>query len=72
MPESAPAPEPAPVQMPPQQPRRVPANTTGLTELPQSSAVQGQIRNAVKTEQVPGVRSKEVRNRMSNTGKASL
>ena len=72
MPESAPAPEPAPIQMPPQQPRRVPANTTGLTELPQSSAVQGQIRNAVKTEQVPGVRSKEVRNRMSNTGKASL
>ena len=70
MPESAP--EPAPMQMPPQQPRRVPANTTGLTELPQSSAVQGQIRNAVKTEQAPAGRSKEVRNRMSNTGKASL
>ncbi|RLS73848.1 MAG: hypothetical protein DWI00_10030 [Planctomycetota bacterium] len=72
MPESAPVPEPAPMQMPPQQPRRVPANTTGLTELPQSSAVQGQIRNAVKTEQAPAGRSKEVRNRMSNTGKASL
>lgn len=70
--ESAPVPEPAPMQMPPQQPRRVPANTTGLTELPQSSAVQGQIRNAVKTEQAPAGRSKEVRNRMSNTGKASL
>ena len=72
MPESAPVPEPAPMQMPPQQPRRVPANTTGLTELPQSSAVQGWIRNAVKTEQAPAGRSKEVRNRMSNTGKASL
>lgn len=72
MPESVPAPEPAPMQMPPQQPRRVPANTTGLTELRQSSAVQGQIRNAVKTEQAPAGRSKEVRNRMSNTGKASL
>lgn len=72
IPESAPVPEPAPMQMPPQQPRRVPANTTGLTELPQSSAVQGQIRNAVKTEQAPAGRSKEVRNRMSNTGKASL
>jgi hypothetical protein len=72
MPESAPAPEPAPLEMPPQQPRRVPANTTGMTEYPQTGAVQGQIRNAVKTEQAPAGRSKEVRNRMSRTGKASL
>jgi hypothetical protein len=72
MPESAPAPESAPIQIPPQPPRRVPANTTGLSGVPQSSAVQGQIRNAVKTEQAPAGRSKEVRNRMSKTGKASL
>ena len=70
--ESAPAAEPAPLEMPPQQPRRVPANTTGMTESLQSGAVQGQIRNAVKTEQAPAGRSKEVRNRMSSTGKASL
>jgi hypothetical protein len=71
-PVPAPAPEPAPMEMPPQQPRRVPANAIGLPANPQQGAVQGQIRNAVKTEQAPTGRSKEVRNRMSNTGKASL
>ena len=72
MPESAPAPERAPLEMPPQQPGRVPVNATGMTEYPQTGAVQGQIRNAVKTEQAPVGRAKEVRNRMSSTGKASL
>ncbi len=68
----APAPEPAPMEMPPQQPRRVPANTAGMPANPQPGAVQGQVRTAVRTEQAPAGRSKEVRNRMSSTGKASL
>jgi hypothetical protein len=66
------APDSAPMEMPPQQPRKVPANTTGMPANSQPGAVQGQIRTAVRTEQAPTGRSKEVRNRMSNTGKASL
>lgn len=72
VPESAPTPEPAPMRIPPQQPKRVPANTTGMPANAQPGVVQGQVRSAVKTEQAPVGRAKEVRNRMSNTGKASL
>ena len=72
MPESAPTPEPAPLMIPPQQPGKVPANTTGMPANAQPGGNQGQVRNAVKTAQAPAGRSQEVRNRMSNTGKASL
>jgi hypothetical protein len=71
-PVPAPAPEPAPMEIPPQQPRKVPANATGMPANPQPGTVQGQVRTAVRTEQAPAGRPKEVRNRMSNTGKASL